>query len=56
MLIAMILMWIAALWAAVYCFSYGVYIWKRKNKPGAIFTFLLSVCSFVLMVWATFQR
>ncbi len=56
MFIAMILIWIAALWAAVYCFSYGIYVWKRKNKSGAICVFLISLSSLVLMVWATFHR
>lgn len=42
------------LWAALYTVSYGVWVWKRKFRLGALAVFLLSAAVIAVPIYAMF--
>jgi len=42
------------LWLFIYTVSYGVWIWKKKNRLGAVMIFLVAAAALALPVYSLF--
>jgi len=46
-----ILSFIILVWIFLYTTSYGVWVWKKENKLGAVMVFLVAVIALVFPVY-----
>ncbi|MDP4094902.1 MAG: hypothetical protein Q8920_16275 [Bacillota bacterium] len=47
---------IIILWIAIHTFSYGIWSWRHKNKPGGIAVFLLSFLVIIMPLYIILMR
>jgi len=56
MLILRALTFIILTWVFIYTLSYARWVWKKKNRLGAIMVFLVAIIALVLPVYSIFFR
>lgn len=55
-ILTLIIIFVILIWTFMYTISYGIFIWKQKNKTGGIAVMLISLAVLLLPILTIILR